>query len=30
MIYMDNKYIGHHLQMYGVEEMRLEGGKAAE
>ncbi len=24
---MDNKYIGHHLQMYGVEEMRLEGGK---
>ena len=24
---MDNKYIGHQLQMYGVEEYRLEGGK---
>ena len=24
---MDNKYIGHHLQMYGVEEFRLSGGK---
>ena len=22
-----NKYIGHHLQLYGVEEMRLVGGK---
>ena len=22
-----DKYIGHHLQLYGVEEMRLVGGK---